>query len=137
MSEDFTVTVGTGTLQPDAPDALALPHRWTPGGIRATAAPTGAHLLHLAVAGCVLNDLHREAAARGIPLDGVEVAAGGGFAPGSWASTGITYVVRLDTPATEHEVDLLLAVVDEVAEIPRAVRQGVEVSRATASAPPG
>lgn len=137
MSEDFTVTVGTGSLRPPDPDALALPHRWTPEGMRATPAPTGAHLLHLAVAGCVLNDVHREAAARGIPLDGVEVRAGGGFAPGSWASTGIGYTVRLDTPATEHEVDLLLAVVDEVAEIPRALRQGAPVSRSSPSAPPG
>ncbi|WP_454051120.1 OsmC family protein [Cellulomonas sp. Marseille-Q8402] len=132
MSEDFAVTVGAGTLAPDDPDALALPHRWTAAGMRATPAPTGAHLLHLAVAGCVLNDLHREAAARGIPLAGVEVVARGGFAPGTWASTGITYAVRVDTTATEHEVDLLLAVVDEVAEIPRAVRQGAPVSRATA-----
>jgi uncharacterized OsmC-like protein len=137
MSEDFTVTVGTGSLRPPDPDALALPHRWTPGGMRATPVPTGAHLLHLAVAGCVLNDVHREAAARGIPLDGVEVRAGGGFAPGSWASTGIGYTVRLDTPAGEHEAELLLAVVDEVAEIPRALRQGVPVTRSSPSAPPG
>lgn len=137
MSEDFTVTVGTGTLRPGGADVLVLPHRWTPAGMHATPAPTGAHLLHLAVAGCVLNDVHREAAARGVPLDGVEVVAGGGFAPGSWASTGITYAVRLDTPAAAHEVDLLLAVVDEVAEIPRAVRQGAQVSRSTPSARSG
>jgi hypothetical protein len=31
---------------------------------------TGGHLLHLAAAGCVLNDVYREAAALGIKLKG-------------------------------------------------------------------
>ena len=34
---------------------------------------TGGHLLHLAVAACVLNDMHREAQSRGVPIDGVLV----------------------------------------------------------------
>ncbi|MET0435772.1 MAG: OsmC family protein [Cellulomonas sp.] len=137
MPEDFAVTVGAGTLAPADGDALALPHRWTDGGVRATVAFTGAHLLHLAVAGCVLNDLFREAHARGLPLAGAAVTARGGFAPETWASTGVTYEVRLDTPAPDDAVARLLAVVDEVAEIPRALRQGVPVSRPTAPARPG
>lgn len=125
-------TPGTGVSSVD------LPHRWTPGGVRATTAFTGAHLLHLAVAGCVLNDLFREAAALGVELAGAEVTARGGFDPGSWSSTGIDYAVRLDTTAGAEDVERLLAVVDAVAEIPRAVRRGAPVRRVSPPAsPPG
>ncbi len=46
------------------------PHRWTPGEVTAEGEFTGGHLLHLAVAGCVLNGLYREAATLGIELAG-------------------------------------------------------------------
>jgi len=131
VPEDFAVTVGAGTLAPADGTAVALPHRWTTGGVRASVTFTGAHLLHLAVAGCVLNDVYREAHARDLPVAGAAVTARGGFTPETWASTGVTYEVRLDSTASEAEVARLLAVVDEVAEVPRALRQGVPVSRPT------
>jgi alkanesulfonate monooxygenase SsuD/methylene tetrahydromethanopterin reductase-like flavin-dependent oxidoreductase (luciferase family) len=56
-----------------------FPHRWTPGCVTAEADFTGAHLLHLAAASCVVNDLYWEAAALGIELKGVRVIAAGGF----------------------------------------------------------
>ena len=40
---------------------------------------SGAHLLHLAAAGCVLNDIYREAATLDIQIDGLRVSAAGGF----------------------------------------------------------
>jgi uncharacterized OsmC-like protein len=64
-------------------------HRWTPGGVKVEADFTGGHLLHLAAAGCVLNDLYREAEALGIELKGVRVTAAGGFDTATWRSTGI------------------------------------------------
>jgi hypothetical protein len=42
---------------------------------------TGAHLLHLAAAGCVLNDVYREAAALGIGVDEARVVAAGDSTP--------------------------------------------------------
>jgi anti-sigma factor RsiW len=77
----------------------------------------------------VLNDLYREAAASGVTLDGVRVTAEGGFDTGTWTSTGIAYAVEVDSPAPAAEVDRLLARVDDVAEIPRAVRAGAPVRR--------
>jgi hypothetical protein len=59
---------------------------------------TGGHLLHLAAAGCVLNDLYREAATLGIALAGARVTAAGGFDTSNWQSTGISYSGRRDTP---------------------------------------
>jgi hypothetical protein len=43
-----------------------MPHRWTADGVLVETEFTGAHLYHLAAAGCVLNDLFREAAGLGI-----------------------------------------------------------------------
>jgi uncharacterized OsmC-like protein len=90
---------------------------------------TGAHLLHLAIAGCVLNDVHREAERLGIDIDGVRVAAWGGFDTATWRSTGVEYRVELSSAAAQPELHRLLAVVDQVAEIPMALRQGAEVRR--------
>jgi uncharacterized OsmC-like protein len=107
-----------------------FPHRWTPGGVTVEADFTGGHLLHLAAAGCVLNDIYREAAAMGIELMGVRVSAAGDFDTSTWRSTGISYRVEVSSAAACDEIARLLAVVDEVAEIPRAIRGGAIVERA-------
>ena len=92
---------------------------------------TGGHLLHLAAAGCVLNDLYREAAALGIELNGARVTAAGGFDTATWQSTGISYAVQISADAPADELAHLLETVDEVAEIPRAIRSGTTVRRVT------
>ena len=94
------------------------------------AAFTGAHLLHLAAAGCVLNDVYREAERLGTAVHGVQVTASGGFDTETWRSTGITYAVELDSPGSRDEQDALLDAVDAVAEIPRSIRAGAVVERA-------
>ena len=128
MDDRFEVVVAAGTLR--APQAAAhFPHRWTEAGVSVEADFSGGHLLHLAAAGCVLNDLYREAALLDITLDGVRVRAGGGFDTETWHSTGIDYSVEVDSQAAPAELDLLLDVVDAVAEIPRAIRAGAAVSR--------
>jgi uncharacterized OsmC-like protein len=50
---------------------------------------SGGELLHLAVAGCVSNDLFREAARRGTELIRVVVTADGGYGGEPAVSTGI------------------------------------------------
>jgi hypothetical protein len=125
----FEVSVGAGTMRSASGSAANFPHRWTPEGVTVEADFTGGHLLHLAAAGCVLNDVYREAAALGIELMGVRVSAAGDFDTGSWASTGIGYRVEVSSAAAPGEIARLLAVVDEVAEIPRAIRAGATVER--------
>jgi len=127
--ERFVATVGAGSYRADSDRAVRFPHRWTAEGVTAEADFTGAHLLHLAAAGCVLNDVYREAAASGVPIDGVRVRAEGGFDTGTWASHGITYHVDLDSSASAAALAELLERVDEVAEIPRALRAGTTVRR--------
>ncbi len=69
MAEDgYEVVVSAGTLRPGDP-AVVMPHRWTEGGVAVEAPFTGAHLYHLAAAGCVLNDVYREAERLGITLN--------------------------------------------------------------------
>jgi uncharacterized OsmC-like protein len=131
MDDRFEVVVGAGTLVSAAGSAVSFPHRWTPGGVTVEADFTGAHLLHLAAAGCVLNDVYREAAALGLALNGVRVTAVGGFDIETWRSTGIGYSVEVSTDASAADVARLLAVVDEVAEIPRVIRAGASVQRIT------
>ncbi|MGW5723771.1 OsmC family protein [Amycolatopsis sp. NPDC003865] len=121
----FEVVVGAGTLRSET--GVRFPHRWTSGGVDTEF--TGGHLLTLAAAGCVLNDVYREAEPLGIPLAGVRVTASGGFDPATWTSTGITYAVELDSTAPPADLARLLEIVDELAEIPRALRAGAPVRR--------
>jgi hypothetical protein len=125
--DDFAVRLSAGSLRHEGA-AFVLPHTWTDAGVAVEGGGTGAHLLHAAVALCVLNDLFREASAGGLTLDGVVVAARGGFRD-DWSSTGISYEVELDSTEDEVRLAALLASVDEAAEIPRTVRAGAEVRR--------
>jgi uncharacterized OsmC-like protein len=133
MTQRYSVTVAAGSLRATDGAAVRFPHRWTPEGVTIEADFTGAHLLHLAAAGCVLNDIYREAGKLEISVEGVRVVAAGGYDAQSWQSTGIDYTVQIDSPATSAELARLLEVVDTVAEIPRAIRAGAPVRRADAS----
>lgn len=128
MVDRFTVTVGAGSLRSTDGRAVPFPHRWTPEGVTVEADFTGAHLFHLAAAGCVLNDVYREAAALGVGVTGVRVVAAGGFDDG-WTSTGVTYSVEVDSVASAEALAGVLDVVDNIAEIPRAIRAGAPVRR--------
>jgi hypothetical protein len=123
----FAVTAGAGSLRPES--GLSLPHAWTDDGVVVVADFTGGHLLHLAVAACILNDIYREARGLDLVLDGVRVAADGDFDPDTFASNGIGYLVEVDTTAPQDQVEALLTRVDEVAEIPIAIRAGASVRR--------
>jgi uncharacterized OsmC-like protein len=69
---------------------------------------TGAHLLHLAVAGCLFNDILRGAAERGITVNQLEVSADGDFDGEPAVSTGISYSVRISADAPEDELRRLV-----------------------------
>ena len=60
---DFSVECAAGSLRSlsESAPVAHFAHRWTDGGVDVSADFTGAHLLHLSVAACVLNDLYREA----------------------------------------------------------------------------
>ena len=130
MSAEYRVRAAAGSMRSGVRADATLPHRWTDEGVAIELHFTGAHLLHLAAAGCVLNDVYREAAQAGVDIAGVLVTADGHFDADTWQSTGITYQVEIDTTASAYDVERLMRAVDEVAEIPKALRAGADVRRA-------
>lgn len=124
---EFETCAAAGSLR--ATEGIVFPHQWTNEGVTVTSDFTGGHLYHLAAAGCVLNDVYREAAQLGIDVRGVRVRAGGGLDTDSWVSTGIEYWIELDSDAQPEDLDALLDLVEAVAEIPKALRVGTTVTR--------
>ena len=87
----------------------------------------GGELLHLAVAGCVSNDLFREARALGIRLTRVAVTVHGEFSGSPPVSGGIGYSVEVWGDAPAAALGELVARVDSIAEIPNSLRRGTAV----------
>jgi putative redox protein len=88
----------------------------------------GGQLLYLAIAGCVSNDLFREARAREIQLERVRVVVRGDFTGDPAVSTDVVYDVDVTGDATREQLEELVAYVDDIAEIPNSLRRGTSVS---------
>ena len=93
----------------------------------------GGQLLYLAVAGCISNDLFRDARATGIELSGVRVKVRGDFVGDPAVSDEILYEVEVEGDAPEERLRALVDHVDEIAEIPNSLRQGTRVRLAGSS----
>jgi uncharacterized OsmC-like protein len=87
----------------------------------------GGQLLYMAVAGCVSNDLFREAQAAGINLRRVHVTVRGDFTGGPPVSTDISYDVDVEGDAPVERLRALIDHVDAIAEIPNSLRLGTAV----------
>jgi organic hydroperoxide reductase OsmC/OhrA len=114
---DASVRTGTAT------QALPIPPKNTGRG----SAINGGELLMLALATCYCNDLFREAARLGIPIDAVEVEASAEFTGIGLAASNIRYQARVTSPAAPETIADLLRQTDAVAEIQNTVRTGVPV----------
>lgn len=93
----------------------------------------GGQLLYLAVAGCISNDLFRDARATGIELSSVRVKVRGDFVGEPAVSDELLYEVEVDGEAPEERLRALVDHVDEIAEIPNSLRQGTRVRLAGSS----
>lgn len=133
-SNEFEVAASAGSLRSESRSGIVFPHHWTQEGVVVESDFTGAHLLHLSVAGCVLNDVYREAETLGIVVDGVRVTARGDFDRETFQSTGVEYEVEVNSEAAGPDIEQLIQVVDEVAEMPKALRANAEVRRINSSA---
>jgi putative redox protein len=87
----------------------------------------GGQLLYLAIAGCISNDLFREAQSSGIELSHVRVRVTGEFVGEPAVSNDIQYDVEIGGDAPEDCLRSLLAHVDAIAEIPNTLRQATHV----------
>jgi putative redox protein len=139
MSDAYRVrlrTVGDGptALGEAGPFTLVTDRPGAPGG--GGLGFNGGQLLYLAIAACWSNDLFREAATMGIDVDGVEVTVDGDFPARGSGSTPITVDVLVRSSAPEERVRELIAEVERVAEIPRAIRDATPIEvRASVVAP--
>ncbi len=118
------VQVRTG---PNA-EALQIPAKPTGSG----STVTGGELLMLALATCYCNDLYREAARLGVPLDHVEVEATAEFPGIGFAATHIRYRAKVSSSASRDDIATLLRQTDAVAEVHNTVRTGVPVQLVSA-----
>jgi putative redox protein len=109
------------------PAALVVAHHIADRAEIRAEALSGGHLLHLAVAGCLFNDILREARARGIPVTDLRVSADGDFDGDPMISTGITYEVEIAGDAPEADLRRLVADCEAPAAIPHALRAGTTV----------
>ena len=87
----------------------------------------GGQLLNLAVAGCISNDLFREAAARGLAVRRVVVRVRSDYVGSPAVSTPIEYDVEIEADAPARAIEELVFHVDAIAEIPNSLRRGTEV----------
>jgi len=114
------VVVSTGTSE----QSLAVPAKSSGQG----SGVNGGEFLMLALATCYCNDLYREAARLGIPVESVEVEASAEFPGIGLAATSIAYRAKVSSLAAPAEIAELLRVTDAVAEVHNTVRAGVPVT---------
>ena len=96
--------------------------------VAVTSAATG-ELLMLALATCYCNDLYREAQRLGIAITGCEVIASARFEAVGLPAGSVTYSARVDSSASEEEIEFLLSETDRLAEIHNTLRSGCRVQR--------
>ena len=107
------------------PRTLAVPSK---AGGRGSGV-NGGEFLMLALATCYCNDLYREAARRGLVLDGVEVEASADFDGVGLGATNVRYRAKVQSPASAEAVAELLQQTDAVAEVHNTLRAGTPVER--------
>lgn len=102
---------------------LAIPPK--PGGFGSSA--NGGELLALALATCYCNDLYREAAARGIEVQGVEVEVEARFGGIGEPARQIRYRAKVTADAPDEVVRRLVEHTDRMAEVHNTLRAGIRV----------
>jgi len=82
----------------------------------------GGELLFLALATCYCNDVYREAAKRGIRVDGVEVTVYGDFEAKGSPAQRVRYRAAIAAQASQEAIRELGVAADRVAEIQNTLR---------------
>ena len=87
----------------------------------------GGELLFAALATCFCNDLYREAAKRGIEVEGIKVEVTGTFGHAGAPASDISYRVQVQADAPQGTIDDLIRTADSLAEIQNTLRGGCPV----------
>ncbi|WP_334170411.1 OsmC family protein [Sinomonas sp.] len=142
---DFAASIATaetgGERSLAETSSLLIRHHKTGAARISIGLPTGGHMLHLAAATCLFNDLHTAAAQRGLRLGPVSVRADGGFDDTMTSSTGIQITVEICGEAAADELRTLVLETFEVSTVACILRRAtsVEITDITArtTAPSG
>ena len=95
----------------------------------AGSAVNGGEFLMLALATCYCNDIYREAARLGVVVQSVEVEARAEFNGIGLGAEKVSYRARVESPASDAEIEALLEQTDAVAEVHNTLRAGASVAR--------
>ncbi len=87
----------------------------------------GAELLLLSIATCFCNDIYREANKRKIAIKGVNVIATGDFEAEGEPGSNFQYKAEVQSDASPAEIEDLIRYVNEIAEIHKTLRNGIDV----------
>ncbi len=88
----------------------------------------GGEMLFLAIGGCYVNDLYREAAKRNIEVKGVEVVVSGDWGGEPVRAQNVSFSAKVEAAASKEEISDLIRHTDKVAEIPNSLRFGTPIS---------
>jgi organic hydroperoxide reductase OsmC/OhrA len=128
---DFAASISTADSQgqpaPVSTAGLTIRHHKTGAARISIAYPTGGHLLHLAAATCLFNDLHTAASRAGLRLGPVAVWADGGFDDTMTSSTGIVLEVEISGEADPEELRTLVLETFEVSTVACVLRGSTSV----------
>jgi uncharacterized OsmC-like protein len=127
MSFDVEISLAEPAGDGVDPRRLVVAHHLTDRAEIRSDVLSGGHLLHLAVAGCLFNDILREAQARGIAITDLRISADGDFEGDPPVSTGISYSIDIAGKAPEDQLRRLVADREALAAIPISLRRGIEV----------
>jgi len=119
-SSEHKVTVATAGVGKE----LVIPMK----AVGAGSSVNGGEFLMLALATCYCNDVYREAARLGVPVDAVEVEASAEFSGVGLAATDVSYRARVSSPASADVIAALLRHTDTVAEVQNTIRREVPVA---------
>ena len=119
-------TAGGRIAEAGPPSIVVAHHRSGTAEIRLDDL-SGGRLLHLALAGCVFNNVMRLAKERGIEVDEASVRVGGGFAEDG-ASTGMDVAIEVTGSAPDAVLRELAAAAYNDSTVVAALQRGTSVS---------
>ena len=87
----------------------------------------GGELLLLSIATCFCNDIYREANKRKISIQSVNVIVTGDFGSEGEPGSNFQYKADIKSNASNVEIDELIKHVNDIAEIHKTLRNGIDV----------
>ncbi len=115
---------------------VVIRHHRTPVVAWSVDVPSGGHMLHLALAQCVFNNVIRIAQDRGLTLSDVGVIADGGFNAEGTASTGIDCMIELSGATDRSNLTSLAEAAFDESTLVAILRRGGSVELTSVRASP-